>query len=147
MPTRLAFRTALREAAVTMLRDYGQAANLGLTVTTARPRRIHPPHAFIDNVRETILYTGPLQVQRTPTIECVVVWGVFDSEEAVAQADRFADEFLEWVTDRVHAAGASTTVGIVGIEDEPTFVNDWLPPDLQATYYASRLSLEGFANA
>jgi len=63
----------------------------------------------------------------------------------VDQADVFADAFLDWVTDRYHAAGANTVIGITEIADDPTYVNDWQPPDQQRTYFGTRITLEGFA--
>jgi hypothetical protein len=147
---RIAFRTAVRAAAVQLLRDYGAEANVKLTVYPARPASVRPPHAFVDTVRESIprdQYLGPHAIQRFPVAEVVVLWGLFDSAEAVTQADQFADEFLVWVLERPYAAGARTTIGVTAIEDEPTFVPDWLAPEYQKTYFATRISLEGHATS
>jgi hypothetical protein len=142
---RTPFRTNLRAAAVTMLEAYAADATIKLQVYRARPRSVLPPCAFLDRVSETIEYFGPQIRQRTPQAEVVVLHGLFDSGDAVDQADAFADGFLEWVTDNVHAAGANTTVGAVSIEDEPTYVTDWMAPENQRAYYATRITLEGFA--
>jgi hypothetical protein len=138
------FRTNMRAAAMSLLDDYAASISLGLQTYRGRPASIHPPTAFVDSVNETILYTGPLLRQRTPTVEVVVIHGTFDSGVTVDQADAFADGFLDWVTANVHEAGANTTIGAVAIADEPTYVPDWLPPQLQRTYYATRISLEGY---
>lgn len=145
MTLRIAFRTSVRAAAVTLLDDYKASASMVLQTYPARPRSINPPTAFVDSIRESFEYSNVTWRERTPTVEIVVLWGLFDSKEAVDQADEFADAFLDWVTDRYHAAGANTMVGVTSIEDEPTYVPDWQPPAEQRTYYATRITLEGFA--
>jgi len=139
------FRADVRAAAVTLLTDYKADANIALQIYPGRPRNIAPPTAFVDNIRETRVFTGPTLVQRTPTVEVIVLHGLFDSKDAVEQGDAFVDGFLAWVDDRYHAAGASTLVGVVSTEDVPNFVPDWLPPEQQRTYYATQIDLEGFA--
>ena len=127
----MSFRAAMRAAAVTLL------------VYPARPRTVNPPTAFVDGFTERVDYTG--LYQRHPTAEVIVVHGLFDSKEAADQADAFVDGFLVWVVARIHAAGGNTSVGIVGIEDIPDYVNAWVRPEEQRTYYATRISLEGLA--
>ena len=148
MTVRTPFAANLRAAAVDLLEDYAASTTpaLKLQVYRARPASIFAPCAFVDRMSESVVYLGPILRQRTPRAEVLVLHGLFDSGEAVDQRDAFVDGFLDWVTDNVHAAGAETTVGAVGIEDEPTFVPDWLRPELQRTYYASRITLEGFAS-
>lgn len=145
MTLRVAFRSSVRAAAVSLLEAYKADSGRAMNVYPARPRSINAPHAFIDTISESFDYSNVTWRQRHPTVEVVVLWGLFDSKDAVDQADGFADEFLDWVTDRYHAAGANTLVEIREIEDEPTYVPDWLPPAEQRTYYATRLTLEGFA--
>jgi len=145
MAVRYAFRTALRAAAVSLLEDYREFAGIELNVWVARPRSINLPQAFIDAMHEEITYSGHL-VQRVPTAEIIVLHGLFDSKNAVDQADAFADGFLDWVIDRYHSAGANTIAEVVEFEDIPAFVPDWLPPNEQKTYYATRIALEGFAS-
>ena len=140
----MGFRADVRAAAVTLLTDYATGAGLRLQVYPARPRTITPPTAFIDNVREERTFTGHL-VQRTPTVELIVLHGLFDSKDAVEQGDAFVDGFLAFVDDRYHAAGAATLIGAVSTEDNPTYVPDWLPPEQQRTYYGTQVNLEGFA--
>ena len=127
-----------------MLTDYAASASVRLQVYPARPRSINPPTAFIDLIREDRTFTG-LLVQRTPTVEIVVLHGLFDSGEAVAQADAFVDGFLGWCDANYHAAGGSTLVGAVSTEDLPSYVPDWLPPEQQRTYYGTQVNLEGLA--
>ena len=145
--TRVPFRTDCRAAAVTLLTEFAAQTSPAtkLQVYPGRPRSINPPTAFVDGIRESYSYTNVTWRLRTPTVEVIVLWGLFDSKVAVDQADAFADAFLDWVTDRYHAAGANTTIAISSIEDDPTYVPDWLPPAEQRTYFASRISLEGFA--
>lgn len=141
----VSFRENVREASMTMLKDY--AADVGLILQTypGRPRTINPPTAFVDRIRETVAYLGPTFRQRTPVVDIVLIHGLFDSKDAVAQADRFVDSFLDWVTNNYHAAGPNTLVAITAIEDDPSYVPEWQPPEVQKTYFATVFSLEGFA--
>ena len=142
--TRYALQGAMRAAAVDLVTDYADGASLSLQVYAGRPRSIHPPTAFVDQLRETVDYSG-LLVQRHPVVDVVVLHGLYDSKDTASQRDAFVDGFLDYCIDQIHAAGANTTLGLVEVQDEPTFVPDWLPPQEQKTYYATRLSLEGLA--
>ncbi len=145
-------RAALRAAAVELLEDYAQSASLKLQVYRARPRSIHPPTAFVDTIREARVYHGIQLVQTTPQADVIVVHGPrlpgggsFDSGDATDQADAFADGFSAYVDSQVHAIGSNTTIGAVSIEDDPTYIPDWVPIEEQLSYYATRITLEGFA--
>jgi len=140
---RVAFQAAMRAASADLLAAYAVAASIRLQVYPARPASLYPPTAFVDLIRESISYDG----LRTRNVfaEVVVVHAEFDSKEAADQKDAFVDGFLDWVTDAVHGAGANTTVGVVETEDLPDYVPDWLPPEKQRTYYATRLTLEGLS--
>lgn len=150
MVTRIPFQAAMRAAVVDLLTDYATTARIKLQVYPGRPKALYPPTAFPDRITETFEYPGNVSWrQRTARVEVVVVHGVFDSKEAVDQKDAFVDGFLDYVTDNVHAAGANTTIGLIAVEDEPAWVPDWRPanstngPD--PIYYATRLTLEGYA--
>jgi hypothetical protein len=143
---RVRFRTAVRAAMVDLLRDFASEANQRLSVTPGRPGLVQARAAWVESIRETVVYTGPRMRQRTPTVEAIILWGQFDSSESVQQADDFTDQFMDWVTDRYHAAHANTLVAVTEVEDEPTYVNDWSPPAEQKTWYATRITMEGFAN-
>jgi hypothetical protein len=144
--TRIPASSAYRDAAVTLLKDYADDAGIKLQVYRARPATVLPPCAFVDRMSESIEYPGAVTWrQRTPRIEVVVLHGIFDSGDAVDQRDRFVDGFLDWVTDNAHAADPNSTIGLVAVEDDPSFVNDWARPESQRTYYATRLTLEGYA--
>lgn len=144
--TRIPFSSAMRAACVDLLKAYADSAGVKLQVYRARPASVLPPCAFVDRMSETMTYPSSVSWrQRTLRAEVVVVHGLFDSGDAADQRDAFVDGFLDWVTDNVHAADPNTTVGLVGVEDDPGFVNDWMKPELQRTYYATRLVLEGFA--
>jgi len=143
MTIRIAFESEMRRAAVQLLQDFAQDFDIKLQTYRARPRSINPPTAFVDRMRETIVFDGLRQ--RTPTVDIVFVWGLFDSGEAVDQRDATIDAFIDWVTDRFHAAGATTALEPRTVEDDPNYVPDWLPPEQQRTYYSTTLTLEGFA--
>lgn len=147
MSIRVNFESAIRAAAVELLTDFASDEGLKLQVYRARPRTIYPPTAFVDSMAERIAYSNTVLRQRTPVATVVVVHGLYDSGEAVDQRDAFVDAFLDWVTDRYHAAGASTLIALTEVNDIPTWVPDWLPPENQKTYYATELTLEGYAGA
>lgn len=127
-----------------MLRDYAIAANLKLQVYPGRPRSINPPTAFVDVLRERLEPTTERSFNRVPSVELLIVWGTFDSADVAEQRDAFVDGFFEWQADRPYAFGSNTLVALTSVDDEPTFTADWI--EVQKAYYATRLTLEGFAN-
>ena len=147
----MGFRADARAAVVSFLEDYAAddptpgIPNSKMTVYPARPSSINPPHGFVDSIRGTIDYTGPIKQQLTYIVDAYVLHGLFDSKVAVDHADAFVDGINEWQRTRYHEAGANTTIGLREVEDIPTFVPDWLDPKLQRTYYATRLSFEVYA--
>lgn len=141
----MGFQADCRAATVTMLTAYKTAASIKLQVYPGRPRSLVPPTAFVDGIRESITLTGITLHQRRPIVDVIVIHGLYDSLEAATQKDAFADGFVQWVIDNYHAAGANTLIAPVDLEDLPTYVNDWMPPAEQKTFYATRISLEGFA--
>lgn len=141
----MGFQADVRAAAVTTLEAYATAASVALQVYPGRPRSLHPPTAFVDGMRETVVYVGHM-MQRTVQADIVVVHGSFDSADSAEQKDAFVDGYIDYVRDSgFHAAGANTTLGVVSTEDDPTFVPDWLERELQRTYFATRMTLEGYA--
>ena len=130
----------LRAAAVKLLNDYAANAHITLNVYPGRPRTITTPHAFVDSMSERITYDGLRQ--RYPTATIIVVWGLFDSAEAVRQRDAFADGFLDWFTALPHAASSNSVAGVVGIDDLPAYNPDWVQERL--TYYATSITVEGY---
>lgn len=133
---------------MTLLEAYATAQSLPLQVWPARPRSIYPPTGFVDRISERIEYPGVQLVQRSPTVEVVVIHGLFDSADAVAQGDAFVDGFLAYVATQYHAAGANTLVAVVATEDDPNYFSDWiLPIEARRNYYATTISLEGFAES
>ena len=145
LQTRIPFETMMRAAAVQLLTDFRQEFDIKLQVYPARPRTILPPCAFVDKLREVIGFDGLRQ--RTVQVDIVIVWGVFDSAEAADQRDAFVDNFVDWTSDRYHAAGGSTVIEPRTIEDDPTFVAEWLPPERLEVWFASTFTLEGFQGA
>jgi hypothetical protein len=142
---RIPFQSLMRAAAVSLLTDYAASTTppITLQVYPARPRSIAPPTGFVDAIRESITCTA--LHQRVPTADVIVVHGIFDSKEAADQKDAFVDGFVDYVMDRFHEAGANTLVAVTETEDLPDYVPEWMPPNEQRTYYATRISLEGLA--
>ena len=142
-------QASMRAAAVALLTDYAASASVKLQVYPGRPTSLYPPTAFVDRLTETLEWTGTGWPQRTVRAEVMVVHGQFDSKEAANQKDAFVDGFVYWIADRVHAAGTNTTIGLVAVEDEPAWVPDWRPANTlngpDPIYYATRLTLEGYA--
>lgn len=136
---------AYRAAAVAFLNDYATNANVELQVYPGRPRTIFPPCGFVDRIVETFTSFTERHFQRVPLVEIIVLHGLFDSADAVAQKDRFVDGFVEWAYSNAHAAGGNTLIRVSQAEDIPDYVPDWLPPEHQKTYYATQITLEGFA--
>jgi len=140
----MSFQADVRAGVLSELASYATAADVKLSIYGGRPRTLKPPHAFVDVMRETIVYTGAM-MSRTVQVDIVLIHGSFDSEVAVAQKDAFVDGFIDQIRDnQFSAAGENTTLGVVSTEDTPTFVPDWLPTAEQRTYYATRMTLEGF---
>jgi hypothetical protein len=68
--------------------------------------------------------------------------GLFDHGDTADQRDAFVDAFLEWVRTRFHAAGANSLIAVTTVEDDPTYVPEWIPERDRKTYYATVISLE-----
>lgn len=145
--TTIAFQTLMRAAAVALLTEYASGANLKLQVYPGRPKTLYPPTAFPDAVREETTFTGPTQRQRIVTVELLALWGDFDSAEAVAQRDAFCDGFADYVTDNRGKADPRSVIASVAFQDVPNFIPEWLPPEQQASYYATRIAVEGYVSA
>ncbi len=137
-------QAAYRAAAVQFLFDYAGDAGIKLQVYPGRPRTIYPPTGFVDAIRETFTAFTEHHFQRVPIVEVILVHSLFDSQDAADQKDAFVDGFVEWAYERAHAAGANTLIGVASTEDIPNYVPDWLPPEQQRIYYATRIDLEGF---
>lgn len=138
-------QAAYRQAAVDMLTAYAGFAELKLQIYPGRPRTLYPPTAFVDRIAETFTPFTEHHFQRVPQVHVIVVHGLFDSKDAVDQKDAFVDGFVDWVYENAHAAGANTLVHVAEANDLPDYVPEWVPPAEQRTYYATDLTLEGFA--
>ena len=55
------------------------------------------------------------------------------------------DAFHDQIRAQYHEAGPNTLITARTLDDIPNFVPDWLPPEEQGPYYATRIMLEGFA--
>ena len=138
----MGFQASVRAACISLLDEYATAASVTLATYPGRPRHVTAPQAFVDTMRETIVYVGHM-MQRTVQADVVIVYGSFDSDVAVGQKDAFVDGYIDHVRDNVHEAGPNSTIGVVSTEDDPTYTPDWLPREEQRTYYATRLTVEG----
>lgn len=141
------FNADCRDAAMSLFKDYAASASVKLQAYRARPASVTPPTGFVDRLSQSINVIAPASYQQDVTVEFVMVWGLFDGGTAVDQRDAFVDGFLAWIAGRYGEAGANTTIRVSGVEDDPSFVNDWMKPELQRTFYATRFSLEGFQGA
>lgn len=141
----MGFQAAVRTAAVTELRAFRDDRSSALQVNSGRPKDITCPSAFVDTIRETITYLGPTSRQRTPQVEVVFLHSLFDAPSAAENKDAFIDEFIDWMTARYHAAGANTLIAVVATEDDPVYIADWQMGGSQQPYFATRITLEGFA--
>jgi hypothetical protein len=142
---RIAFQSRLRAACITLLDAYGTAVGINLQTYPGRPSTLYPPTAFVDRIDERIDYTASLR-QRHPVAQVVVVWGLFDSAEAVAQRDAFVDGFLDTATEDPDAANVATLIELNQVQDEPVFNPDWgNEAQRNTSYYATRLFVEGLA--
>ena len=145
-------RSDARYATLTLISEYSAALEPPISLNTypGRPKSIRAPHAFVDRVSGSIDYSGPESYRNPVTVELVLLHGLFDSKEAVDQADRFVDGFVEYIADKRDAAGANRTIGLSSIEDDPSYVADWITPgssrgESQGPYFATRISLEVYA--
>ena len=145
MPYTTTFRADVRAACVSLLEAYRTASGIKLQIYRARPATIKPPTAFVDRISEADAYPAYTFPSRTPRAEVVVLHGVFDNGDAVDQADAFADGFLAFTVANLDEAGPNSTISVVEMEDDPTFVPDWLPEEYRIPYFATRITLEGFA--
>lgn len=145
MSDRIPFRRQMRDASVQLLVDYKDEQGIKLQVYRARPASLFPPTAFVDRVTEAISDVTLLR-QRVVSVEIVVLHGTFDSGGAVDQADAFVDGFLDYVADRYHASGPNTLIRGAAVDDDPFYTAEWVPPgEADRDFYASRITLEGFA--
>ena len=140
----MGFQADCRAASVAFLADYASEVGVKMQVYPGRPRSIMPPTGFVDLIRESLDHTTMLTA-RDVTVEMVVVHGIFDSKEAANQKDGFTDGLIDWSESRFHQAGANTMCAIDSTEDQPNYVPEWMPPERQLVYYATRLTLEGLA--
>lgn len=136
-----------RTAAMQVVGDYVQDAGIApFQLYRARPAAIKAPAAFVDRMADRLEdFLAPSIFQHLITVQVVVLHGQFDSGDTVDQRDRFVDGFLDWVRTRYHAAGANTLLRVAAVEDDPTYVPEWLPADRRLIYYGTVITLEGQA--
>src|SRR4029079_2739012 len=140
----MGLRAEARAAAVAFMTDYAASASVKMQVYPGRPASIAPPTGFVDDIRETDTITGIITPLRTLNVDIIVLHGRFDSKESVDQADAFVDGLIDWAKTRYHQASGNSVIAIVAVNDEPSYVPDWMPPEAQRTYFGTRVTLEGF---
>lgn len=143
--TRVAFQTAMRAAAVKLIKDYADSVNLSLQVYPALPTTFRPPTAFVERIDESTTFPGPTQRQRFVRVSVVVLFRTFSEGEradAAIQRDAFIDGFSDWVLENYHEPGPTELISGTAIDDEPEY--NILGPRGQITYFAARIRLEGY---
>jgi len=138
-------QASYRAAAITLLDTVAGNANVPLQTYRARPLSIYTPTAFVEAMSDETTTFADMLFQHTPLVEIICIWGLFDSGEAVDQRDAFVDAFHAYVRTQYHAAGANTLIGPRSLDDIPNYVPDWLAPEKQQNYYATRIIMEGTA--
>ncbi len=133
-----------RAAAVAFLTEYAVSMDIGLQVYPGRPRTVRPPTGFVDGINETYNAFTDRHYQGNIQVRVIVLWGLFDSLDAVTQKDEFIDGLAVWAYSHPHEAGGNTLIWLAEVQDLPDYVPEWLPPEQQKTYYATEVTLGGF---
>lgn len=145
--SRLDLQTAVRAGAVALVNGYRTAASLDLgQVYRARPAQIKTPSAFVDRVSEDADAFTKEEYQRVVRVGIRIVWGVYDSGQAVDQRDQFVDGFYGYVADSgYHAFGGNAECVWVGTDDDEDWRPDWIDTD-DSKYFSTLITLEGRAS-
>jgi hypothetical protein len=145
--TTLDFHRLMRAAVFDLFDEYKTSAGLKLAIYAGRPVSLFPPHAFCDFQNEDPLITTQGTRQRNLHSSWIIAWGDFDSKEAATQRDAFVDGFTAYVLTGFHKVGGATDLYVGTVADIPVFNPDW-GSDLQrnTSYYATRITVEGFAS-
>ncbi len=133
-----------RAAAVTFMTEYAVSMDIGLQVYPGRPRTLRPPTAFVDGINETFNAFTESHYQGNITVRVIVLWGLFDSLDAVTQKDEFIDGMAAWAYSHPHQAGGNSLIWLAETQDLPDYVPEWIVPEQQKTYYATEITLGGF---
>jgi hypothetical protein len=143
---RVAFQTAMRQAAVDLLEAFAADAGIALQVYPALPTSFYPPTAFVERIEESTTFPGPTQRQRLVRVAVIVLFRTFAEGErgdAAIQRDEFVDGFADWVLENYHKPGPTELISGTRVDDEPEYVlSD--PKRGQITYFAARITLEGY---
>ncbi len=139
----MGFEADVRAACITTLEAYASAASVTLQAYPSRPAKLMPPTAFVDRLSEEVGHVVSPVLQRTVTGEIVLVHGLFDSGEAVAQRDAFVDGYITYLRGNRDAI-LNGTFGVTGIEDDPVYVPDWMARENQRPYFATRITVEAY---
>lgn len=156
MVTKVAFRTAMRAAAISLVEGFiAQAGSPWVDVDDKSriqlyrtiPTTFHPPCYFVERITEVQQFTGPTQRQRSAVARVVVLWRLFNDTErgdAVDQLDAFLDGFSDYVLTNYHEPGPTELISSARIEDDPYWVTRDQKTGEQRTYYAGLIALEGY---
>ena len=144
--TRIALQTVVRAGAVTLVDNYRASASIKLgSVYRARQSKINAPCAFVESISEDADSFVDREYQRVVRVGIRIVWGVYDSGDAVDQRDRFIDGFYAWVADNPRAFGGNTDCLWIGTSDDEDWSPTWIPTD-QSAYFSTLVTLEGQAS-
>lgn len=143
---RLPLQTNVRAGAVALVDGYRTANSLQLgQLYRARPNGSpKTPAVFIDRLVEDADSFTREESQRVVRVAIRVVWGVYDTGEAVDQRDRFVDGFYAYVMDNgADAFGANAVLYWRSVSDDPEWKPEWL--DASESYFMTEIVLEGQA--
>lgn len=129
---------------MTLLDGYAAANPNRLRHTfRARPLSIQAPCGFVDGIDESEIVYSAGVVQRTPEVRVRLVRGTFSSGDVADANDELVDDFIAYVRDNPHAAGASTLLLVSSVEDDDGWQPEWMPEDKRGTFYTTLITLAG----
>lgn len=137
--SRIAFQSASRSGAVSLLQGYVTAASLRAQVYRARPKQVKAPCFYVERLDEVTGEWFGTERQRLVSVFVRALWGRFDDGEAADQRDAFADGFADYIADNFHAFDPNAVNDYRGLRDEPDFDFDG------ESFYSSVIELGGLA--
>ncbi len=144
---RLPLQTNARAGSVQLLEGYRSAASLTTgQLYRARPTRaLKLPSMWVESITEATDAFTVEESQRVVRVVLRIVWGAYDTGEAVDQRDKFIDGFYAYTMDHHDAFGANAEVYMVGTSDDPDFSPSWLTEG-ETPYFMTEIFLEGRAS-
>jgi len=143
---RLPLQTNARAGTIELVNGYRTSASLDLgQVYRARPKLLKLPSWYVDRITEGTESFTREESQRTVTVALRMVWGKYDSGDAVDQRDRHVDGFYGWVMDHPDAFGANAVIYWRTVADNPDWTPDW-DAGTDGPLFMTEITLEGFAS-